>query len=115
MAWVGITGHGALAVAAVAAPAPAPVAVVHVADLPAAVRAKLPHPMADPGAPWQASDVVVTEGLPFARLIRASHDGTTWTVDYERGGRGHSATRATFEQVGSVYTVRHQRMPSPRS
>ncbi|MBV8972309.1 MAG: hypothetical protein JO290_08460 [Sphingomonadaceae bacterium] len=113
MAWIGITGHGAIALATVANPAtsPAPVTIVHVAELPKGVQAKLPHPMVDPGQPFQVSDVCAGDCLPFARLIAARRDGATWIVDYERGGIARGRIRATLEPAPGGYTVRHAPLP----
>lgn len=50
---------------------------------------KLVAPMADPGSPFQSTDVI--EGrLPTRRLIRAGHRGNDWFVWYEQGGVAYS-------------------------
>ena len=46
--------------------------------------------LAEPGQPWQATDVIYSDKLPGKRLIWAATDGEYWVVHYERGGRGHS-------------------------
>ena len=99
MQWLG------LGLAVLAGPAAATPDITQVADLPAEVRAALKTPMADAGAPWQATDVIVTPGLPFARLIGAHRDGTTWTVEYERGGIGYSRHRTTLRLIAGHYVA----------
>ncbi len=98
--WVGF------GIAILAAPAAATTPVItRVADLPAEVRAALKTPMADAGAPWQVTDVIATPGLPLARLVGARRDGTTWTVDYERGGIAYSRHRLTLRLVAGRYVA----------
>jgi hypothetical protein len=59
------------------------------ADLPAAARAVLPSPLADPDQPFQSSDIVRPgRNLPFRRLICAERTRDGYTVRLERGGRG---------------------------
>ncbi len=76
-----------------------------VAEIPAEIRGALHIDMADAGQPYQATDVVIGKPLPWARLVRASHDGTTWTIEYERGGIGYSRHRATVLLIGGKYVV----------
>lgn len=93
-------------IAAAAAPAPSvSPPVTTVAGIPAPVRAALHVDMADPGQPYQATDVVIGKPLPWARLVRASHDGTAWTIEYERGGIGYSFHRATVRLIGGKYVA----------
>jgi hypothetical protein len=47
-------------------------------------------PIADVGAPWNATDSVSDPTLPFRRLIRAGSHGSDWFVWYEQGGVGYS-------------------------
>jgi hypothetical protein len=47
---------------------------------------KLLTPIADIGAPFNATDSVSDPQLPFRRLIRAGHRGTDWFAWYEHGG-----------------------------
>jgi hypothetical protein len=59
------------------------------ADLPAAARAVLPSPLADPNQPFQSSDIIRPGRiLPFRRLICAEPTRAGYTVRLERGGRG---------------------------
>jgi hypothetical protein len=66
------------------------------AALPASVRAALSDlfggktlDMADPGQPFQATDVMVTPRLPARRLIAAGCSPDHCLVYYERGGFAH--------------------------
>jgi hypothetical protein len=67
-----------------------------VAALPAGVRAGLNSlfggrslEMADPGAPFQATDVMITPRLPPRRLTAAGCSADHCLVYYERGGFAH--------------------------
>ena len=71
--------------------------IVHVGDLPAAVRRALTAlfdserlEMAEPGAAFQSTDVIVTPDLPVRRLIAAGCTRDLCLVHYERGGVAHS-------------------------
>jgi hypothetical protein len=67
-----------------------PVQEVHsVSELPPELLQLLP-PIADIGAPFNATDAVTDANLPFRRLIRAGSQGNTWFVWYEHGGLGYS-------------------------
>lgn len=57
-------------------------------QMPPEVR-KLLAPMADPGQPFNKTDVV-DRNLPSRRLIRAGHRGADWFVWYEQGGVAYS-------------------------
>ncbi|MCV7122181.1 hypothetical protein AWC15_06520 [Mycobacterium lacus] len=50
---------------------------------------KLLSPIADVGAPFNATDSVSDPTLPFRRMIRAGDRGSDWFVWYEHGGIGH--------------------------
>jgi hypothetical protein len=63
--------------------------VSRVSELPTEIRKLLP-PIADIGAPFNATDNVSDPALPFRRLIRAGYRGDDWFVWYERGGVGYS-------------------------
>ncbi|HYX53325.1 MAG TPA: hypothetical protein VE783_07720 [Candidatus Limnocylindrales bacterium] len=52
--------------------------------------------IADPGKPFNATDVV-DERLPMRRLIFAGQAGERFVVHYERGGRGHSYYALVFD------------------
>jgi hypothetical protein len=87
-------------------PAPAPVSprdLLHQLATARVVRtsAALPRPvvdeivgagarLADPGQPFQVTDVVFDDTLPWRRLFWAVTDGHTYLVHYEAGGIGHS-------------------------
>jgi hypothetical protein len=89
-----------LALAVVTAPAAAampntqctlatPVREVHsVSELPPELVKLLP-PIADIGAPFNATDSVNDPTLPFRRLIRAGNRDADWFVWYEHGGAGY--------------------------
>ncbi|MGB9226729.1 hypothetical protein [Mycobacterium sp.] len=51
---------------------------------------KLLPPIADVGAPFNATDSVNDPTLPFRRMIRAGHRGNDWFLWYEHGGVGYS-------------------------
>ncbi|MEO5822316.1 MAG: hypothetical protein ABIT71_17555 [Vicinamibacteraceae bacterium] len=71
--------------------------IAKVADLPAGVRAALSElfvggttlEMADPGMPFQATDVMVMPRLPARRLVSAGCSADHCLVYYERGGFAH--------------------------
>ena len=54
---------------------------------------------AEPGAKYQATDVIADPGLPRRRLIFGGNGKGTYFVSYEMGGRGHSYHVAVFEFV----------------
>ena len=60
-----------------------------VTQLPAELLKMLP-PIADVGAPFNATDSVNDPTLPFRRMIRAGHRGDDWFLWYEHGGVGYS-------------------------
>lgn len=69
------------------------------ADLPAAARAALPSPMADPDEPFQFGDVVRPgRALPFRRLICAEPTRRGYRVRVERGGRGYGIETLSLER-----------------
>jgi hypothetical protein len=53
--------------------------------------------LAEPGAKYQATDLVTEPGLPRRRLIFAGNGKGVYFVNYEMGGRGHSQHVAVFE------------------
>src|SRR5258708_39874722 len=66
-----------------------PVREVHsVSELPPELVKLLP-PIADIGAPFNATDSVNDPTLPFRRLIRAGNRDADWFVWYEHGGVGY--------------------------
>jgi hypothetical protein len=87
-----------------------------VTALPASVREALRElfggttlEMADPGAPFQATDVMMTPRLPSRRLVAAGCSADHCLVYYERGGFAHvhqivlfskTETAARFVQGG---------------
>ena len=67
--------------------------------------------MAEPGAPFQATDVIGPERLPFRRLIVAGCSADHCLVNYEKGGFVHvyhvvvlrtSVARTSFEWGGTT-------------
>lgn len=62
--------------------------VQHLSQLPPELLELLP-PIADIGAPFNATDSASDPSLPFRRLIRAGNRDTDWFVWYEHGGVGH--------------------------
>jgi hypothetical protein len=87
--------------------------VAHVADIPAAVMAAAaaargpglagyPLEMADPGQPFQATDVIVDKRLPGRRLIAAYGSAGAWILHYEAGGVAHTYHVAFFSLHGKT-------------
>ena len=83
----------------------APVATV--AALPASVRQGLAQlfgetlRMAEPGARFQATDVIGPERLPFRRLIAAGCSADHCLVHYEKGGFAHLYYVTVFRNAGA--------------
>jgi hypothetical protein len=86
---------------------------VLVADIPPAVMAaaaaargpgaaQYPLEMADPGRPFQVTDVVVDKTLPGRRLIAAYAAADDWIVHYEAGGVAHTYHVAFFRIHGKT-------------
>jgi hypothetical protein len=80
----------------------APVATV--AALPAGVRDELNNlfgdkalELADPGMPFQATDLVRTPRLPWRRMVAAGCSADHCLVYYERGGYAHVYYAALFK------------------
>ncbi len=98
-----------------AAPPGAPATTItRVAELPHGVVVALGFPLADAGAPYQASDVVGPGGaLPFHRLIWARRDGAGWRIHYETDGRGHSYAVATLQPTAVGWRVTTVRGSAP--
>ncbi len=63
--------------------------VQHLSQVPPELLKLLP-PIADIGAPFNATDSVSDPTLPFRRLIRAGHRDADWFLWYEHGGVGYS-------------------------
>ena len=81
--------------------------VLHVAEIPAPVMSaagKAREPaiagykleMADPGQPFQATDVIIDRSLPGHRLIAAYASSDYWLLHYEVGGVAHTFHLAVF-------------------
>jgi hypothetical protein len=90
----------------------APVATV--ATLPAGVRTALNElfgsktlEMADPGQPFQATDVMVTPRLPARRLVAAGCSADHCLVYYERGGFAHVHQIALFSTTDATARLVH--------
>ena len=70
--------------------------IAHVAELPKlvqeALRANFSSPkleMADPGQPFQATDVIMDASLPIRRMIAAGCSNDHCLIHYEQGGIAH--------------------------
>ena len=81
-----------------------------VAALPAGLRQALSElfnaptlDMADPGAPFQATDVMVTPRLPARRLIAAGCSADHCLVYYERGGFAHVHQIVLFGKTDTAF------------
>lgn len=61
--------------------------------------------LANPGASWQATDVIVTPHLPRRRLIFAACDARFCILHYELGGIGHSMHLVAFERDRGAYKL----------
>ena len=79
-----------------------------VTALPAAVRNALQDLfkdktliLADPGAPFQATDVVMGTPLPWRRMIAAGSSKDHCVIYYERGGIAHVYTIVVFKLDGA--------------
>jgi hypothetical protein len=99
------------------------VPVTHVRDLPARVRDALQSlfksdtlEIADPGAPFEATDDVSDPRLPSRRLDVAGCSRDHCLLQYERGGYAHrfyavliavSEKQATVEWAGSTHGAAH--------
>lgn len=59
--------------------------VTRLSQLPEELRDFL-GPIAEVGAPFNATDAVTDPSLPFRRMIRAGHRNDDWFVWYEHGG-----------------------------
>jgi hypothetical protein len=57
--------------------------------------------LADPGAPFQATDVVMGKPLPWRRMIAAGCSNDHCVVYYERGGIAHVYTIVVFKLDGA--------------
>lgn len=81
-----------------------------VAALPAGLRDELNKlfggktlDMADPGAPFQATDVMVTPRLPARRLVAAGCSADHCLVYYERGGFAHVHQIVLFGKADTAF------------
>jgi hypothetical protein len=61
--------------------------------------------LADPGAPYQATDVIGPELLPFRRLISAGCAADHCLVHYERGGFAHTYAVLVLSRRGKTVRV----------
>ncbi len=59
--------------------------------------------MADRGAPFNATDVIIDKNAPGARFIRAGRVNDFWFIWYERGGIAHTK-HIVFLQLGLELT-----------
>ena len=81
-----------------------------VAALPAGLRQALSElfnaptlDMADPGAPFQATDVMITPRLPARRLVAAGCSADHCLVYYERGGFAHVHQIVLFGKADTAF------------
>ena len=58
--------------------------------------------IAEPGAPFQATDLVSTPNLPIRRLVAAGCSANYCLVYYERGGIAHTWPVALFHWTPSA-------------
>ena len=76
------------------------------ADLPAGAAAALGFPMAERGAPFQATDVIMPgPRLPAARFVAARLTNCTLVIRYEHGGIAHTWETAVLERRGSGWVL----------
>ena len=76
------------------------------ADLPAGAAAALGFPIAERGAPWNATDVIEAGSrLPFARFISARGGGCSLVIRYEHGGIAHTYLTATLVRRGQGWAL----------
>lgn len=61
--------------------------------------------IAEPGAEYQATDVVVKAGLPTRRLVAAGCSADHCVVYYERGGVAHTWHAALFRWTPAATTL----------
>jgi len=74
--------------------------VVHVRDLPKAVRSRIGRKIADPGGAFNAGDIELPNSPPDRRLIFAGLSDKFCLIHYEYGGFGHGYMVAVFELSG---------------
>ena len=78
-----------------------------VAQLPAAIQTSLgadrpgTDGIADRGRPFNVTDVTDSR-LPMRRFLTAGHEGDTWIVALERGGRSHGVDVYMYAATGPV-------------
>ena len=61
------------------------------------IARQTPFAMANPGEPFQVTDVVAFQKLPWRRLVFAGVQGDMWFLHYERGGLAHSYYVVAFK------------------
>lgn len=90
--------------------------VSRIAQLPAEVVAVLEEmgPIADPGGPFNDSDIVDTDHpIPGQRLVSGQAGPDLIVLTVERGGRGHSLAVMTFARVNGHWQLVSQEHRSP--
>jgi len=86
--------------------------VSRVEDLPEPIRdgtfdrATADWRLAEPGAAWNATDVVIDSRLPFRRLIVAACRPTVCVIHYEKGGIAHIYLLVAFVRQTSHWAPR---------
>lgn len=91
-------------------------AVSRIAQLPAEVVAVLEEmgPIADPGGPFNDSDIVDTDHpIPGQRLVSGQAGPDLILLTVERGGRGQSLAVMTFARVNGHWQLVSQEHRSP--
>jgi hypothetical protein len=59
-------------------------------------------PPADPGRPWNETDVVIDSSLPFTGLYWLVTDGTHWLFSYAHGGIAFFPGFILVEKTGNA-------------
>lgn len=74
-----------------------------VAQLPPVVRAAYGPGLADAGAPFQVTDVVVGKPLPGARVVWGARVGRLYVLHTEFGGFAHAFALEVFDGRGRIW------------
>lgn len=90
-----------------AAECPARADYVRFKDLPAVSRAAIP-PMAERGAPFQATDVIMGRPLPGRRFVSARQIRCRIDVKFEYGGIARGQGTMTLERRKGVWKIVNQ-------
>ena len=74
-------------------------------DVPASVRKALPTAIANPGEPFQVTDIVQAGGRPSLRLICGYATAKGYVIEREQGGRGYNVGRISLRRTHGGYVV----------